>query len=172
VNDAEPVAGRGTIAVLRLSLLAIAALGIAGTAAELAIERHWQNLEQWYAWLALAIVTAGLIAMLRRWRASLWFARLCAVIAIAFAVVGVWRHINANYETAPLDFRYETRWDDMSVRERLWDVVTGEVGAAPILASGVLATIGIALGAATIGVPPPKRRPEPPMADEYLEAVE
>jgi hypothetical protein len=148
------VPGARTVAALRLALLAIAALGIAGTAAELVIERHWHSLGQWYAWLALAIAAAGLAAIVRRWRASLWFARLCAVITIAFAVIGVWRHVNANYNAAPLDFRYENRWDGMSVTERLFDVVTGKVGPAPILASGVLATIGIALGAATIGVPP------------------
>lgn len=152
----EPIAETGSrsTAVLLFSLLAIAALGIAGSGAELAIERHWQSLEQMLAWLALAVAAVGLFAILGRGRrGGLWLARLCAVVAIAFAAVGVWRHVNANYQTAPLDFRYETRWNGMSETERLWAVLSGAVGPAPILASGILATIGIALGAATIGIP-------------------
>ena len=142
--------------MLRTALLLIAGAAIAGTALELAIERHWQNLEQWYAWLALAIAAAGLIALLV-WPGNLgvWFARLCAAIAMAMAAVGVWRHIHANYETAPLDFRYSERWDTMAFADQLWAVVSGDVGPSPILASGVLALIGLALGAATLGLPRP-----------------
>lgn len=154
----EAGAGPRTVTALRLSLLAIAVLGLGGTAAELVLERHWHGLEQLLPWVALALATVGLFALVTRPRGGLWLARLCAVIVIAFAVVGIWRHLNANYEAAPLDRRYEDRWADMSQTERLRDVFIGRVGPAPILASGVLATIGIALGAATIAAPPPRRR--------------
>lgn len=138
---------------LRTALLVIAAAAIGGTALELVIERHWHSLEQWYAWLALGIATAGLLAVLAKPRGiALWFARVCGLVAIVMAAVGVWRHIHANLETAPLDFRYSERWDTMSSSDQLWAVVSGDVGPSPILASGVLALIGLALLASTLGM--------------------
>lgn len=143
-----------TATVLRAALLVIAAAAIGGTALELTIERHWHNLEQWYAWIALGIATTGLLAILLSTRsAAVWFARACSVVAISMAAVGVWRHIHANLETAPLDFRYSERWDTMSSGDQLWAVVSGDVGPSPILASGVLALIGLAIAAATLGMP-------------------
>lgn len=68
------------------------------------------------------------------------------------AVVGVWQHVQANYDTAPLDARYADRWETMSVSQRWWEVAKGSVGPAPMLASGVLLYIGVALASATSGL--------------------
>lgn len=135
-------------------MLLLAAAAIAGTALELVIERHWHSLEQWYAWATLALGAAGLLAVLASPRApAIWFARGCGLVAIVMAAVGIWRHIHANLETAPLDFRYSERWDTMAASDQLWAVVSGDVGPSPILASGVLALIGLAIVAATLRVP-------------------
>jgi len=158
---------RDTAFLLRAALVLLAAAAMAGTALELAIERHWHGLEQWYAWIALVIAAVGLLAIVARPSAiALWFARACGLVAIVMAAIGVWRHIHANFETAPLDFRYSDRWDTMAFSDQLWAVVSGDVGPSPILASGVLALIGVAIVAATIGAsaasadPDAGRRPD------------
>ena len=66
--------------------------------------------------------------------------------------MGVWRHFDENYNTAPLDSSYTERWETMSTAARLWEVTNGSVGHMPMPASGVLVPIGLALGMATISL--------------------
>lgn len=139
---------------LRPGLLALAGLGIAGTAAELGIERHWDSFEQLIPWAALLVAALALIGLVfRASTLALWLARIVAVALVAIATVGIWRHIHANFETAPLDFRYSERWETMSFFDQLRAAAGGAVGPAPVLASGILAQVGLALGLATIGLP-------------------
>ena len=141
------------IGFLRGTLFLLAGVGTIGTAAELALDRHWHDVWQLLPWVALGGIVLALMALLFcRTPATVWLARTCAAVAIAMAVVGVWRHADANYEAAPLDFRYADRWETMSGSERWLEVVKGSVGPSPMLASGVLLYIGVALGAATSGL--------------------
>ena len=145
--------GRQRIGFLRGTLFLLAGLGTVGTAAELALDRHWHGVWQLLPWVALGGIVLALAALLvRRTAATVWLARTCAAVAIAMAVVGVWRHADANYEAAPLDFRYADRWETMSGSERWLEVAKGSVGPSPMLASGVLLYIGVALAAATSGL--------------------
>ena len=145
--------GKQRIGFLRGTLFLLAGLGTAGTAAELALDRHWHDVWQLLPWVALGGIVLALTGLLiRRTATTVWFARTCAALAIAMAVVGIWRHADANYEAAPLDFRYADRWETMSLSERWWEVAKGSVGPSPMLASGVLLYIGVALAAATSGL--------------------
>ena len=145
--------GRQRIGFLRGTLFLLAGLGTVGTAAELALDRHWHGVWQLLPWVALGGIVLALAALLvRQTAATVWLARTCAAVAIAMAVVGVWRHADANYEAAPLDFRYADRWETMSGSERWLEVAKGSVGPSPMLASGVLLYIGVALAAATSGL--------------------
>ena len=160
--------GRQRIGFLRGTLFLLAGLGTVGTAAELALDRHWHGVWQLLPWVALGGIVLALAALLvRRTAATVWLARTCAAVAIAMAVVGVWRHADANYEAAPLDFRYADRWETMSGSERWLEVAKGSVGPSPMLASGVLLYIGVALAAATSGLggsPPATTRVGQPAA--------
>jgi hypothetical protein len=138
-----------TETVLRGGILAIAWLAVVGTGAELALERHWQSLEQGIAWvtLALALIAVALVTGARR----VWLARLLAIAVLALSGVGVWRHINANYEAGELDADYAARWPAMTESERWQAAALKSVGPAPILAAGVLAKVSLLVLLATIG---------------------
>ncbi len=143
----------GRAELLRAALLALAALGVIGTAGELALARHWHDWIQALPWAALGGVCVGLATLLARVsRLTVRLARAMAATAVIMAAVGIWQHLAANYDTAPLDGRYTDRWESMSVFERWWEIGTGAVGVTPILAAGVLLQIGLALAAATIGL--------------------
>ena len=145
--------GGNVIGTLRAALLLLAGLGVVGTAAELAMERHWQGPWQLLPWLALGMIALALgVLLVRRTRPTVRFARICAALVILTAAVGVWRHVQENYDTAPLDARYTDRWETMSNVQRWWEVGRGSVGPAPLLAPGVLLYIGVALAAATSGL--------------------
>ena len=145
--------GGSVIGTLRAALLLLAGLGVVGTAAELAMERHWQGPWQLLPWLSLGMIALALgVLLVRRTRPAVRFARICAALVILTAAVGVWRHVQENYDTAPLDARYTDRWETMSNVQRWWEVGRGSVGPAPLLAPGVLLYIGVALAAATSGL--------------------
>lgn len=135
--------------------IALLALGIiAGTALDLAFARHWQSLEQSIAWggLALALVALCLVRI-QPSMTRVWASRVLAALVLVMSVVGMWRHIVANYEAAPLDFRFETRWAQMSPVEQWWAASTGAVGPSPALAPAVLAQAAVCIILASIGAP-------------------
>ena len=138
--------------MLRGGILAVAWLALIGTGAELALERHWQSLEQGIAWVTLAISAVSLaLATLARSRGRIWTARLLAIAVLALSGVGVWRHINANYEAGELDADYAARWPAMTDSERWQAAALKRVGPAPILAAGVLAEVALLAMLATVG---------------------
>ncbi|MFN8584999.1 MAG: hypothetical protein U0446_06735 [Dehalococcoidia bacterium] len=139
---------------LRLALLALAGLGLAGTAVELVLERHWDGLEQLVPWPFLAAGVVSLVLLsIRPGAASVRVARLLAAALFIGASVGIWRHVAANYDAGFLDFRYADRWPSMSGLDRWWHAATKSVGPAPVLAPGVLAQVGLALLFATVRHP-------------------
>ena len=87
---------------LRAGLLLLVALGVAGTALALAYDRHWQSPWQLVPWMTLGSVSAAWVALVvRRAAATVRLARAVAVLAIVVAMLGVWRHVDANYNADP-----------------------------------------------------------------------
>ena len=79
----------GTTGTLRAALLLLVALGVVGTALVLAVERHWDGTWQLVPWATLDGVSIALGALLvRTTRATVWFARVLAVLVILAAVLG------------------------------------------------------------------------------------
>lgn len=130
-------------------LRALAAVGVAGTALELAIDRHWDGLEQLLPWGALALATGAVALAGSRSSGGRRGARLLAAAVLALSMVGIWRHVHANFETAPLDFRFADRWESMSFPSKVWEAASGGVGPAPPFVSGALALPALAALGAT-----------------------
>lgn len=90
--------GEGAAGGLRAGLLLLVVLGLAGTALALAYDRHWQSPWQLAPWITLGIIgVAGVALVVRQTASTVWLARTVAVLAIVIAILGVWRHIDANY---------------------------------------------------------------------------
>jgi hypothetical protein len=136
--------------VIRRSVTLVAALAIAGLAAELVIERHWGTLVRYVPWLALAALAW---AVYRLWRGptprQIRAARAIAIAAIAAAGLGIALHINENYTAGPLDQTYSLIWDTMSEPQRWWAAFSKSLGPAPTFAPAALALIGLLVLVAT-----------------------
>ena len=138
---------------LRASLLWLVLLGIVGAAILLAYERHWDGYWQLIPWATLGVLFIALVALaIFPSSVSRKLAHLVAAATIIVSCVGLWQHFDENYETASLDASYEDSWDDMSVFERVWEVVNGSVGHVPIFAAAALIPIALALAMSTIGL--------------------
>lgn len=135
---------------IRRSVILVAAVAIAGLAAELVIERHWGTLVRYVPWLALAALGW---AVYRLWRGptpgQIRAARAIAVAAIAAAALGIALHINENYRAGPLDQTYSLVWDTMSEPQRWSAAFTKSLGPAPTFAPAALALIGLLVLVAT-----------------------
>lgn len=141
-------------ALLRRTVLALGALSIAATAVELAAERHWQTLVQDIPWVALGLLVVAFALLLAKpVRASVHAARLLAAAVMLFAVIGVYKHIEANHESGPLDFRYGGTWDSMSTASQWWKAASGGVGPSPVIAPLALANGAALVLAATLRHP-------------------
>ena len=136
--------------VIRKSVILVAAVAIAGLAAELVIERHWGTPICFIPWLALAALAW---AVLRLWRGptprQLRAARAIAVVAIVAAGLGIALHINENYGAGPLDQVYSLVWDNLSEPQRWWAAFSKSLGPAPTFAPAALALIGLLVLVAT-----------------------
>ena len=143
-----------SVALLRRCFLALAVTGIAGTAAELALSRHWTSAVQLIPWYALgALVVACVLLVTRPRRAAVIAVRVLAVAVVLSAGFGIYEHVLANYHAAPLDFRYTSRWPAMSTASRWWAAASESVGPSPTLAPGVMAQAAVCLLFATLGHP-------------------
>ncbi|MGH3692777.1 MAG: hypothetical protein ACRDRX_02025 [Pseudonocardiaceae bacterium] len=136
--------------VLRGSLVALTALGIAGTAFELASLKHWHGAIQLVPWFAL-VVLAGALALHMTRPAHLPVVRGLALLVLAASAYGVFEHALANYESGPLDQRFTDTWDGLSLWLQWWYAITKTVGPAPTLAPGMLGQAAATLILATIG---------------------
>ena len=143
----------GTAGTLRAALLLLVALGVVGIAVALALNDIGTGRGSWcHGRHSTGSASPWALLLVRTTRATVWFARVLAVLVIVAAVLGVWRHFDENYSTAPLDARYSERWDTMSTGARLWEITKGTVGHVPVPAAGALVPIGVALAMATIGL--------------------
>jgi hypothetical protein len=147
-------AARSTAALLRESLVALAALNTGGLALELASLRHWKSPVQLIPWAAVVVLAAAavLLAVFPE-RRTVRAVRVLAGCVAVIAAVGVYEHVKANYQAGPLDFRYADRWATMPVWARLWAAVSGSVGPAPAFAPAVLAIAALCLWFATLRHP-------------------
>ena len=143
-----------TATVLRRGVLALTGFVILGTAIELVFLRHWATTTALIVWPVMVALAVAFVAMLR-WPSPrvVRVVRAVALVATAFAVVGVGFHVAENLDAGPLDRAFATTWDSMSAFDQWIAAITGAVGPAPTLAPGVLAQMGLGLVLATIRHP-------------------
>lgn len=130
---------------MRRLLLAVFALGIMGTGAELVLLEHY---ESWQQWLPLALLALGLGAAAavhrRPGRGSLLALRGIAAAFLLSAALGIYSHLEANVE-------FERELDPAAGgSELVWDALTG---AMPALAPGSMALLGLIGFVITAGHP-------------------
>jgi hypothetical protein len=157
--DRPPATGEAGTAtdsalLLRRGLLVLAGLGIAGTAVELAMLRHWKSFEQLIPWAALAVIALCLAAVaFRPTRATVLVARFGGLALVIAGLYGALEHVSGNLGAGPLDAVYGPRWDSMGTLARWWHALSGSVGPAPVLAPLILAQIALCLLLATVHHP-------------------
>ncbi|MGP3918742.1 hypothetical protein [Nonomuraea sp. 10N515B] len=135
------LAQTGTIS-LRLGLLALVAIGIAGAVFELAFERHWGNLTQLIPWAALALLTLALVMLaFGDSPRTVSLIRVLATVVLLTAAYGVFVHISVNYGAGGSD----AEWSTLSPLSQWWYAATKTVGFAPPLAPGMLAQSALML---------------------------
>ncbi len=140
--------------LLRRGLLALAALTTLGIAVELYTERHWTKPVQLIAWAALALTALAIALLLGHPSAGrVRAAQAVAAIVAISAAVGVWQHIQANYDAGPLDRRYAQTWEGMSALSRWWLATRKGVGPSPPLAPGALTQAALCVLLATVRHP-------------------
>jgi len=147
----------------RTAVIGLAVATTLGIVVELATTRHWNGGTQLIPWFAagLLLVAAALIA--RNTPGGVTTGRALAAVVTLASAFGVWEHVEGNYDSGPLDFRYATTWASMSEASRWWKAVSGGVGAAPPIVPGALALVAALLVAQTLGgVSDPASRPSPP----------
>jgi hypothetical protein len=141
-----------THASIRRIFFGLALLSIAGTAIELAMERHWGTTLRLVPWGALAFAVVALaLAGVRPSGGSIRLARALALVILGASLFGIYEHVRSNYNAGPLDYRYATKWDSMSEPARWLRAATKTVGPSPILAPGILAQAALFLVLATWG---------------------
>lgn len=137
--------------LLRYGVLALAALGLAGTSVELVFLRHWTSGTQLLVWPAVVVLAIALLLLVRRPdRRAIRVVRVLSLAVGAFAIVGDYFHVVANLDAGPLDRQYAATWDTLGFAQQLWLAATGSVGPAPALTPGVFAEIALALLLATL----------------------
>jgi hypothetical protein len=147
-------AGDGAASLLRRGLLALAALTAVALGIELAAERHWTRPSQLIAWAALVLLLIAVGLLLGEVTSGrVQAARHLAMLVIVSAVVGIWAHIESNYDAGELDQVYSTRWEALPEASRWWLAITKTVGPSPPLAPGALAQAGACVLLATLRHP-------------------
>ena len=151
--------GEGIAGGLRAGLLLLVVVGVAGVALSLAYERHWLSAWQLAPWITLGIVILAAAAIIvRPTPAMVWLVRTVAVLAVVSGAIGVWQHVDANYDAATGGHDSHDRHDHSHGNETdaddpgLGDVMSGAVGHAPVPSALAIAPVGLALGLATLGL--------------------
>ena len=146
--------GDAAAPVLRRGLLWVAALTSAGIAVELAADRHWTQPIQLVAWAALAVLAVAIVLVAGASSpARVRLGRILVVAVMLSAVLGIWEHVESNYDAGELDFEYESTWASLSEPARWWLAATKTVGPSPPLAPGALAQASLCVLLATLRHP-------------------
>jgi hypothetical protein len=150
----EPRTAEGLVRAMRTGLLVIAALGVGGTAVELATIRHWGSAAQLIPWVCLLVLGAAIASVAFRPSAGrVRAARWVAVVALLAGLFGVFEHVKENLHAGPLDAHYAATWSSMTTVAKWWAAAYGGVGPSPTLAPAILAQISLCLLLATLGHP-------------------
>jgi hypothetical protein len=151
---AETEVATSTATILRRGLLWLTILGTVGMALELALLRHWDNELESIPFAALGILAVAIVLVARRPNArSITAARALATAVLVTSANGVFIHVRANYEAAPLDFRYTDSWPTTPEAVRWLLAATDTVGPSPTLAPAAIAFMALALLLGTIRHP-------------------
>jgi len=122
-----------------------------GACAELAMLRHWQGPGQLVPWGVLAVLlVAAAVWLVRRSVASARALQAVAVVAVLGSAFGVYEHVGANLAVGSLSGRYGPGWESLPATAQVWAAATGAVGAAPVLAPGMVGLAGVLLGLAAL----------------------
>lgn len=137
--------------LLRRSLIGLAAAGVALTAVELAMLRHWGSFVELIPWFVLALTTAMIVlAAVGRSPRTVRLIRVGSLVVAAGTCYGMAQHIIANHSSGALDARYGPKWDTMSTLAQWWAAATESVGPAPPMAPAALALGAVCLLLATL----------------------
>ncbi len=124
-----------TTTPLRRRLLAVIAIGVVGTGAELALLGHYEELLQWLPLALLGLGAVGLAAVwLRTNRTTLIATFMLGVVYVLAGGLGVLLHYRGNVE-----FEREM-YPSRAGLELVWESLTG---ATPALAPGAMALLGL-----------------------------
>jgi hypothetical protein len=146
--------GDGAAPLLRRGLLTLAVLTTLALGIELAAERHWTQPSQLVAWAALVVLLLAVGLLLGRATSGrVQAARLLAVLVVVSGIVGIWEHVESNFDAGELDQVYSARWDALPEASRWWLALTKTVGPSPPLAPGALAQAGACVLLATVRHP-------------------
>ena len=130
-----PATDGRTLATIRLIVLGLVALGLAGTAAELALMAHTEDTLQLVPFGAIAIAFAAVVWRLVRARpATVLAVRIAMAVMIVTGLIGVVLHYQANME-----FQLEL---DKSLSGMTLIMKVLEAKAPPALAPGNMALLG------------------------------
>ena len=125
----------------RLFLLLVVAGLCLGTIVELALAKHTKETLQWVPFVISGLALLSVVAVIIRPQpATIWALRIVMVLAVAGSLLGVWEHLETNYELES-DMRPNASFADV-----LLPTLQGE---APLLAPGILALGGVLGLAAT-----------------------
>jgi hypothetical protein len=126
---------------LRRFLLAFSITLLGGALLELWLIDHTQDPVQFIPFVLCGLgALAALAALLRPRRATLWSVRVCMTLVVLGTLVGVYLHVEGNYELQR----------EISPNASMGETVFGALGGAnPLLAPGVLAVAAVLALAAT-----------------------
>jgi hypothetical protein len=120
----------------------------------LAADRHWTTPIQFVAWAALVVTAVAIVLVATaRSAAPVRLGRILAVVVMPSAVLGIWEHVESNYDAGELDFEYASSWETLSEPARWWLAASKTVGPSPPLAPGALAQAGLCVLLATLRHP-------------------
>lgn len=130
-----PPAGDGTLPKVRTIMLGLIALGMGGTAVELALMAHTEDTLQLVPFAAMAVAFAAVVGRLLRPRpATVLAVRIAMGIMIVTGVIGAVLHFQANME-----FQLEL---DKSLSGMTLIMKVLEAKSPPALAPGNMALLG------------------------------
>jgi hypothetical protein len=148
-----PASAAPTERLLRRGVLALAALGSAGTALELVSLRHWTSLGRLGPWVALLGLAVGLLLVRSDTSArTIRAVQVLAAGAVLIGALGVGVHVHANYEQAARNPQYAASWSSTAEPARWLMAADGAVGSTPTLAPGAIAFMGLILLLGTAGL--------------------
>ncbi|MBX3086226.1 MAG: hypothetical protein KF716_31610 [Anaerolineae bacterium] len=126
---------------IRLLLLILVAAICVGTVTELILRKHTGETIQFVPFVVSGLGLLSVIAVLVRPQATtIWVLRGVMVLAIGASLLGMWEHLETNYNFES-EMRPNAAFTDV--------IVPTLMGAAPLLAPGILALGGVLGLAAT-----------------------